>query len=52
MGEKTDRATGKVKETAGRATGDRDMEQEGRDEHTKGKLKQGAKNVKEAVTGD
>jgi uncharacterized protein YjbJ (UPF0337 family) len=52
MGDKTDRATGKVKETAGRATGDRDLEQEGRDEHAKGKLKKGAKDVKDAVTGD
>jgi uncharacterized protein YjbJ (UPF0337 family) len=52
MGDKTDRASGKLKETAGKATGDRDLEQEGRDEKSKGKLKKGAKDVKDAFTGD
>lgn len=52
MGDKTDRASGKVKETAGKATGDRDLEREGKTEHSKGKLKQGAENVKDAFTRD
>jgi uncharacterized protein YjbJ (UPF0337 family) len=49
MGDKTDRARGKVKETAGRATGDEALERQGRNEQAKGKLKQSAENAKEAV---
>lgn len=49
MGDKTDRVTGKVKETAGKATGDRKLAREGRNEQEKGHLKSAAKNVKEGV---
>ena len=50
MGDKTDRATGKMKEAAGSVSGDRGLKQEGRDEQAKGKLKSAGKNVKDAVT--
>jgi uncharacterized protein YjbJ (UPF0337 family) len=49
MGDKTDRASGKVKETAGRFTGSPKLEQKGRDEQAKGNLKQSAKKLKDAV---
>jgi uncharacterized protein YjbJ (UPF0337 family) len=49
MGDKTDRVTGKAKETAGKATGNRDLAREGRDEQEKSHLKSAAKNVKDAV---
>jgi uncharacterized protein YjbJ (UPF0337 family) len=49
MGDKTDRASGKIKETAGRVTGSPDLEQEGRDEQAKGDLKEGAEKLKDAV---
>jgi uncharacterized protein YjbJ (UPF0337 family) len=49
MGDKTDRITGKVKETAGRATGDNELETKGRREQVKGNLKSGAKKVKDAA---
>jgi uncharacterized protein YjbJ (UPF0337 family) len=38
MGDKTDRATGKLKEGTGRVTGDADMEREGRAEEGQGEL--------------
>lgn len=49
MGDKTDRLTGKVKETTGRATGNVDLETEGRNEQTKGQLKSSANRAKDAV---
>ena len=49
MGDKTDRATGKVKETAGKATGNRELAREGRNEQEKGNLKAAGKNLKDAV---
>jgi uncharacterized protein YjbJ (UPF0337 family) len=49
MGGKTDRVEGKIKEQAGRATGDEKLEAEGKGEQAKGNLKQGAKKLKEAV---
>jgi uncharacterized protein YjbJ (UPF0337 family) len=44
-----DKAKGKVKETAGEATGDRDMEREGRMDQTKGAGKRALGNVKDAA---
>lgn len=39
---------GKVKEGAGRATGDRDLEAEGKGDRTKANLKQAGEKVKDA----
>jgi len=50
MGDKTDRLSGKAKETAGRATGNSKLETKGRNEQSKGELKSSAKRVKKAVT--
>ena len=56
MGEWTDKAKGKVKETVGVATGDRDLEAEGKKDTAKGNLKgafEDAKHaVKDALDGD
>jgi uncharacterized protein YjbJ (UPF0337 family) len=49
MGEKTDRATGHVKEKVGKAAGHRGLEQKGRDEQAKGNIKTSAKKAKDAV---
>lgn len=49
MGDKTDRITGAAKEKAGEATGDPDVRQQGRNEQTKGKMKRGVKDMKDAV---
>jgi uncharacterized protein YjbJ (UPF0337 family) len=49
VGDKTDRATGKVKEATGRATGNRRLKTKGRDEQAKGNLKQTGKAVKRAA---
>ncbi len=49
MGDKTDRVTGQMKEKVGKATDDADLEQQGRNEQTKGKVKKGAEDVKDAV---
>ncbi|MER7757888.1 CsbD family protein [Kitasatospora sp. NPDC097643] len=43
-----EKAKGKVKETAGRATGDRTIEVKGRAEQVKGDLKQAGEKVKDA----
>jgi uncharacterized protein YjbJ (UPF0337 family) len=55
---KTDELKGKGKEGAGRATGDEQLEAEGKGDQSEAKLKQGvekvkdaAKDVKDAVTG-
>ena len=44
-----DKASGKIKEGIGRATGDKDMEAEGHGEQAKGDLKKGVGDVKDAV---
>ena len=49
MSDKKQRVTGKVKETAGKATGDEGLTREGRDEQEKGNLKAGAKHIKEGI---
>jgi uncharacterized protein YjbJ (UPF0337 family) len=49
MGDKADRAKGKVKEKAGRATGNLGMEEKGRAEQAKGHLKRSGKSLKDAV---
>jgi uncharacterized protein YjbJ (UPF0337 family) len=49
---KTEETVGRVKEDAGRATGDRELEREGRGERTKGSLKQAGEKVKDAFRKD
>jgi uncharacterized protein YjbJ (UPF0337 family) len=49
MRDKTDRATGQVKEKVGKATGDAGLEQKGRDEQAKGDLKTSARKAKDAL---
>jgi uncharacterized protein YjbJ (UPF0337 family) len=44
-----DKAKGKVKETAGQATGDRDLEREGRMDQTKGAGRRAVGSVKDAA---
>ena len=44
-----DRIKGKVKETAGVATGDRELEGEGKLDQVKGKIKDVAGNIREGV---
>ncbi|MBR7833079.1 CsbD family protein [Actinospica durhamensis] len=44
-----EKAKGKVKETAGRTTGDRSMQAEGKGEQVKAGLKQAAEKVKDAA---
>ncbi|WP_327287225.1 CsbD family protein [Streptomyces sp. NBC_01198] len=46
---KTEQATGKIKETVGRAAGDEDLEAEGRGDQAKGDLRQAGEKVKDAV---
>ena len=48
MSDKTDRATGQAKEKLGRATRNPSLEREGKDEQSKGKMKQGLKSLKDA----
>ncbi|MEU4805009.1 CsbD family protein [Actinosynnema sp. NPDC023587] len=45
---KSDELKGKVKETVGDATNNRDLEAEGRGDQVKGNLKQAAEKVKDA----
>jgi uncharacterized protein YjbJ (UPF0337 family) len=45
---KIDELAGKAKETAGRATDNRDLEAEGKGEQTKSNLKQAGEKVKDA----
>jgi uncharacterized protein YjbJ (UPF0337 family) len=47
--DKAQAAKGKVKETTGRATGDRSLEAEGKGDKVVGNLKQAGENVKDAV---
>jgi uncharacterized protein YjbJ (UPF0337 family) len=49
---KTEETVGRVKEDAGRSTGDRELEREGRAERTKGSLKQAGEKVKDAFRKD
>ena len=49
---KTEETVGRVKEDAGRATGDRELEREGRSERAKGSLKQAGEKVKDAFRKD
>jgi uncharacterized protein YjbJ (UPF0337 family) len=49
MGNKTDRVTGKAKETTGRVTGDDKLVTKGRRQQVKGNAKAGAKKLKDAA---
>ncbi len=49
MGDRTDRATGKAKEAAGRVADDRGLAQKGRDEQAKGDIKRAGKKTKDAI---
>lgn len=49
MGEWTDKAKGRVKETVGTATGDRSLEAEGKADTLKGKVKGVVEDVKHAI---
>ena len=49
MGEWTDKAKGKVKETVGAATGDRSLEAEGKKDTAKGHVKGAVEDAKRAV---
>lgn len=49
MGEWTDKAKGRVKETAGVATGDRELEAEGKRDTTKGEIKGKVEDAKRAI---
>lgn len=46
---KVDRATGIVKEQVGKASGDADLEAEGKLDQAKGKLKEAAQKAKDAL---
>ena len=49
MGDKTDRASGAVKEAAGKAKGDPDLAAKGRREQIKGDVKKSGKKLKDAA---
>jgi uncharacterized protein YjbJ (UPF0337 family) len=49
VGNKADKLKGKLKETAGRATGDRELKSKGRDQQATGKFKESAKQAKEGL---
>ena len=49
MGEWTDKLKGRVKETAGVATGDRELEAEGKKDTLKGNIKGVAEDVKRVI---
>jgi len=51
MAGKTDKAKGLLKETAGKATGDKRTESEGKSDRAKGELKDAAREVKESSKG-
>lgn len=48
---KHDQASGKVKETIGKVTGDKRTEAEGKSEHASGKAKEFVSDVKESIDG-
>jgi uncharacterized protein YjbJ (UPF0337 family) len=49
MGDKTDRASGQIKEKAGEATGNRELAETGRREQVKGDVKSAGKKLKDAA---
>ena len=49
MGEKIDRAKGEVKEQAGKATGDKSLQGEGKRDQAKGNAKGAANKAKDAL---
>jgi len=49
MGDKTDRAKGKLKETTGKATGNRSLAEEGRRDQIKGDVKKSGEKLKDAA---
>lgn len=49
MGNKSDRATGQIKEKAGEATGNRKLAESGRREQIKGNVKSSGKKLKDAA---
>ena len=49
MSDKTDRASGAIKETAGKAKRDPDLEAKGRREQMKGDVKKSGKKLKDAA---
>jgi uncharacterized protein YjbJ (UPF0337 family) len=49
---KADEVKGKVKETAGHATGDDELKGKGRGDQAKGDVKQAGQKIKDAVTPD
>jgi uncharacterized protein YjbJ (UPF0337 family) len=49
---KADEVKGKVKETAGQATGDEELKSQGKGDQAKGDVKQAGQKVKDAVTPD
>ena len=49
MGEWTDKAKGRVKQTVGAATGDRDLQAEGHADEAKGKVKGVVEDVKHGI---
>jgi len=49
MSDKTGRASGAIKETAGKATGDPDLAAKGRREQMKGDVKKSGKKLKDAA---
>lgn len=51
MGEHTDKFKGKIKEVAGKATGDKKLEREGKVDQAKGDVKGAIKHVKQAIKG-
>lgn len=52
MAGKGDKMKGKVKETAGKITGDKSTEYGGKGDRLKGKVKEGTEKVREKITGD
>jgi uncharacterized protein YjbJ (UPF0337 family) len=48
----TDDAKGRVKEAAGKLTGDKDLQNEGKVDRTSGKLKEGIDKVRDALHKD
>lgn len=49
MGDKADRARGKIKEGVGRATKDPALEQQGREDQIKGDVKKSGQKLKDAA---
>jgi uncharacterized protein YjbJ (UPF0337 family) len=51
MGGTGDKVSGKAKEWAGKATGDEELESEGRAQHTKGEVKEGVEDARDTAKG-